>query len=510
MGDESFARELLDVFVTVAHDGEFAEVLRRLLRIGSDLLATPYAAITLHDPEPLVIEVSHGSKPDQPMPPGVPIRTRGVESGTLHLVGGIGEGGERYRQVVETLAVAAGFAIENARAQEVARRRERWLAASYDITAALLSGDDPNQALRLIAERARVLAEASAAAVATPIEEYGDSLLFEVVDTAAEFPDELTGLTVPTEGTATGSAFITKKPVVVRDYGRHATDQQAAAEVDLPPLVKELDSAVAVPLVVEDKALGVLVVAKLWGAAPFTPAEVELVQTFAGHAALTLAFARAAVDRQRLAVFEDRERIARELHDQVVQRLFSITLGLSGLRPRQRAVAQRVAEFARQLDQTIGDLRNSIFSLQVTKPSTSNLQTELLALVEDASAALGFEPQLSFDGRLDAAVPLDLGMDLLAALSEALSNVTRHAGSTAVSVEVAVNKARREVSLVVTDDGSGAADDMVDRGAGLTAVRERAARWGGQLSVQSRPEGGTRFSWTARLPAEPLGPDSAS
>lgn len=498
MAEGSFVRELLDVFVTVAREGELGDVLRRILEVGCDALDAPWAAISLHDPESSLIEVSRGSPPPRPTPEAVPIRVRDQESGTLQVAAR--GSADHDREMIETLAVAAGVAIENARVRAVGLRRERWLTASYDVTAALLSGNDPAYALQLIAARARVLADAAVAAVATPIDEEAEHLHFEVVDTAVELSEDLTGLTVPTEGTATGMAFTTKQPVVVRDYGRHATEQQAPADVDLPPQVRQLDSAVAVPLVVEDQALGVLVVAKPVGEVPFTATEVELVQTFAGHAALTLAFARASLDRQRLAVFEDRERIARELHDQVVQRLFSINLGLSGLRPRQRTVAQRVAEFARELDRTIGDLRDSIFTLQAVRPPGSSLQKELLALVENASTALGFEPQLSFDGPIDSAITPDLGVDVLAALAEALSNVTRHAGSTAVSVEVAVDKTGRGVSLVVTDDGSGVPDDVVDRGAGLAAVRERAARWGGQLSVRTRPEGGTRFSWTARIP----------
>ena len=365
--------------------------------------------------------------------------------------------------------------------------RERWLKACHQVTAALLSGEDFAGTLHLVAEQARAVSGASVGAVARPAPDDESTLVFDVIASPDPEHKRLAMLTVPTEGTAAGQAFTSGEPVVVRQYGVYVAAQQGGA---VPANVKDLDSAVAVPLVVGSETLGVLLVAKFGDKVPFTDIDVELVRDFAAHAAVTVQFARAEDDRRRLAVLEDRDRIGRDLHDLVIQRLFAIGLGLRELnRPE-------LGRFVQDIDETIRELRNSIFSLQ--EPAEGGIRSLLLELARESAAALGFEPRVGFDGPLEAAVTGPLRIDVLAAARESLANVARHAAATSVTVEATVDRDGRRFSLTVLDDGIGLPRDPARR-SGLANLTSRAARWGGTCSVDPVPGGGTRLTWTAGL-----------
>ncbi|PXY22915.1 histidine kinase [Prauserella muralis] len=549
---EASVRRLLDGVVSVAQDLSLPDVLHRIVLAARDLADARYGALGVIGPEGGLTEfigvgtddetrAAIGPLPtgqgilglliDQPrplrlpdlrehpaasgFPPGhppmrsflgVPIRVRDTVFGNLYLTDkrGGGEFTQHDEDVVVALAAAAGVAIQNATLFERTRLRERWLAASQEVTATLLGGEDPEAALRLIAERARAVSGATVGAIARPDEDRPGTLVFDIVETAGAVPQPITGLSVSTEGTATGEAFTTGKAIVVRDYGAHVADyQQERTDARLPAIVAQLDSAVAVPLTVGSNTLGVLLVAKVGDAPPFGDDEVELVQTFAAQAALALEFGRAARDRERLAVFEDRERIAHDLHDLVIQRLFAIGLGLEGLgrltsSPR---IAEQVSGFVHELDRTIRDIRNSIFSLQDTDPAEGpgGLRSELLRVVLDTSPALGFEPRISFEGPLDTAVPSAVRPDVVATLREALSNTARHAAATEVSVTVALDRGGRTLSVSVTDNGAGM-PARPGRRSGLANLAERAARWLGRLTLTPAAGGGTVLNWTVSLP----------
>ncbi|MBE8524740.1 GAF domain-containing protein [Amycolatopsis sp. H6(2020)] len=414
-----------------------------------------------------------------------------------------GEFARREREVLGALTAATGMAVEKALLVDQMRRRERWLEASYDVTRALLAAQDLRATLRLVAERARVVAGGTAGAIARP--DGPGRLVFDVVEPPGEDADRLTGLTVPTEGTATGMAFTTRRPVVVRDYGERVQEQQRNHDGPMPAMIKDLDSAISVPLIVGEETLGVLVVAKFRDRSPFTDSDVQLAETFAGHAALAVEFSRAQEARQQLAVFSDRDRIAHDLHDLVIQRLFATGLGLEGVSRliADAGVAARVAGFAQDLDGTIREIRNSIFSLQAPAQAQGSLRAELLRVAVDARDALGFEPRVGFDGPLDAAVPDAVRSDLMASLREALTNVARHAGAKSSSVEVTVNRhgrLGRRLTLVVRDDGTGPPPEA-GRISGLANLASRAARWSGHCVLAAGEDGGARLEWTAELPA---------
>ncbi|WIV62259.1 GAF domain-containing sensor histidine kinase [Amycolatopsis nalaikhensis] len=482
---------------SIARELELPSLLERAVTATGELLGARRARLELA--EGGVAEYGRGRPGDGAVE--LPVRAGTRTFGTL--VVEPGDGGEfnrREREVLSALTAATGMAVEKALLVDQMRRRERWLEASYDVTEALLGAQDLRATLRLIAERARVVAGGTAGAIARPT---GPAeLVFDVVEPPGEDADRLIGLTVPAEGTATGVAFTTRRPVVVRDYGERVQEQQRDRAGPMPAMIKDLDSAISVPLLVGEDTLGVLVVAKFRDKSPFTDSDVQLAETFAGHAALAVEFSRAQEARQRLAVFEDRDRIARDLHDLVIQRLFATGLGLEGVSRliADPAVAARVAGFAQDLDGTIREIRNSIFSLQAPAQAQGSLRAELLRVALDARDTLGFEPRVGFDGPLDAAVPDAVRTDLTASLREALTNVARHAGATTCSVEVTVDPLGRRLNLVVRDDGAGPPPGP-GRVSGLANLAARAARWSGNCGLVAAEGGGSRLEWTAELPA---------
>jgi signal transduction histidine kinase len=191
-------------------------------------------------------------------------------------------------------------------------------------------------------------------------------------------------------------------------------------------------------------------------------------------------------------VLEDRERIARDLHDVVIQRLFATGLQLQtaasmATRPE---LGTRINAAVDDLDTTIRDIRSAIFELRT--PFSAALRTELRQLVQSAAASLGFRPELELAGPLDSAVPDDLRPDLLAVVREALSNVARHARASEVRVRVSVAGGRLVVT--VTDNGVGVAG-AAERG-GLANMRERAGRHGGTFAAGPAPPTGTTIGWS--------------
>ncbi|MFC3454106.1 sensor histidine kinase [Amycolatopsis speibonae] len=495
------APRILDAVAGIAHDLSPSDVLRRMVESACELTGAPFGALSVLDSGEFIRFADAWVKPpSEDESRVIPLRVRGRIFGMLYLARK--PDGEEFTEAEEGLLVAltaaAGVVIENAALFDQVQRRERWLEASYHVTGALLTDQDLTATLHLIAERARVVAGGTAGAVALPS---GDGkLVFEIVEPPGPDADKLAGVAVPTQGTATGMAFTSGKPVVVRDYGEKVLEYQGDNASAMPAAIKDLDSTIAVPLIVGEQKLGVLLVAKFRDKTPFSAYDVQLAETFAAHAALAVEFARAQQDRQRLAVFEDRDRIARDLHDLVIQRLFAIGLGLEGLSrlAAEPAVADRVTGFAHEIDRTIREIRNSIFSLQEPAEAQGSLRSELLRVALDAGCAS--EPRVGFDGPLDSTVPDTVRSDLIATLREALSNVVRHAGATTVAVDVSVDRDGRWLRLSVVDDGVGMPVEPGHR-SGVANLAERAARWSGSFSVEARPEGGTRLDWSVELPA---------
>ncbi|MEV6932201.1 GAF domain-containing protein [Dactylosporangium sp. NPDC051485] len=412
---------------------------------------------------------------------GVPVRIRDQVFGNLYLAEK--RGGEPFTQddedLMSALSVAAGAAIDNARLYAQAERRQRWLLAAAEITAVLLGEVRRTEALALVATRAREVAQAQLAMVLLA-DEYGERLTVEV---AAGGPEGSTGWSIPVAGSEFAEVLAHRRLAVSADLGSAANW----------PILLPTGTALLVPLAVGGVALGALVVAFGRDGTPITEGdELAMVESFAGQAALALERARAQDEREMLAVVGDRERIARDLHDVVIQRLFAAGMQLQGAayRTTQDDVRERIGRVTEDLDTTIRDIRGAIFELRGA--SQHSLRKEIRDLLDEAGESLGFRPTLHLDGPIDTAVPDHCRTALLAVLRESLSNVAKHAQATSAKVTIAVGGGR--LGLTVEDDGRGLGD-LAKGGNGLPNMRARAADLGGQCTVEAADAGGTQVRW---------------
>jgi len=425
---------------------------------------------------------------------GVPIRIRGSVFGNLYLTEKEegAEFSEEDERIVTALAVAAGFVIENARLYELSERGRRWLEASSEIMDLLLGPFTRDQALSLIARRAREISGAAVAAILLTDDE--SATRFAIIDQTDDIAlSDLDDLAV--DPAIVDRVVSTGQPAVLNDVGAHARLSGNGC-----PSLASLGRAVLAPMVSRGDVTGVLFVATHEKAPVPSHEDDDLLTSFASQAALALDRARAQEDREALAVLADRDRIARDLHDLVIQRLFATGLQLQGTsRLAARAeVRERLDAAVAELDQTIGQIRTTIFELQHGRDSSS-LRSRLTRLKDDYAQLLGFSPRLQIEGPVDAAVPAPTAEHLAAVLREALSNVARHAQATKVLITVSVVGGM--LMLRVSDDGVGH-DTGASRypGNGLRNMIERAATLGGSASLSEADPHGTVVEWRVPLP----------
>ncbi|RCH61653.1 GAF domain-containing protein [Streptomyces sp. SDr-06] len=419
---------------------------------------------------------------------GVPIRVRGEVFGNLYMTEK--RGGAQFddedESVLATLAVAAGVAIENARLYEEARLREVWLEASAEFTAGLLSGMPEARVLETMVDRARQITSADLGVVDLVVEGSAGLRGALALGLGAEAHR---GRLVPVEGTLAGSALQAAGLVATPDV---STDPRITYE---PTRWAGLGPAVAVPM----GARGVLVLARQAGRSVFNETETAPLPGFAGQAALALELAERRRVAEQVTLLEDRDRIARDLHDLAIQRLFATGMTLQSA---QRFVEhpqaeERLHRAVDDLDETIKIIRSTIFGLRAHELHApgSGLRARAARSVEEAVPALGFTPALRMEGLLDTDVPRAVADEALAVLSEALSNVARHAQATRTEVALVVRK--EHLTVTVSDNGVGCVAD--GRRSGLRNLEERAARLAGDLSVGRGPEEGTHLEWTVPL-----------
>lgn len=501
-GDRQAIAQLLDAVISASRELRLREVLRRIVGYACVLVGARSGVLGVGEPgqEPVEL-IWHGPEVGFPPPEpslGAPLRVEDEVIGHLYVAGKDGEFTDEDRENVAALGTAAAIAVENARMYDRGRQRERWLRASNEITTAMLDGGDTGDELRLVTELARSVAGTPVAAIAVAHEGDPGKLVFRVIDGLGAASQALIGESIDVATTASGVVFSTGEPLLLNQYGDAAADWQDRHNGGAPSLLHKMGAAAIVPLAAGDQTLGVLLLIKMRGEPPFTEGDLQLLRNFAGHAALTLQYAKARADQRRLAVFEERDRIASDMQDLVIRRLFDISLGLQGLAPLVDAkVWRRITNLVNDLDGTIHEVRRSIFSLQDhVSEAAAGLIDELGRIIAQAEEALGFEPLVNLDDQANSLVPQRIRPDVLATAREALSNVARHAGATKVSVTLCVEDGK--LTLTVVDDGIGIAESR-SRSSGLANLGKRAQRWGGSLIVERGDAGGTRLTWTVPL-----------
>jgi signal transduction histidine kinase len=424
---------------------------------------------------------------------GVPVRIRDEVYGNLYLTEKRGgEFDEEDEALARALAAAAGVAIENARLYAEARRQQQWLRANAEVTRGLLSGDAPSEVLELVTQQALEIAGADLVVLALPTR---DRTRLVIEHAYGDGAAGALGLVLPAKGSASGIVMATGKPLTVDGFSQDDRVAPTARDNML------LGPAVLVPLGPAGDVRGVLTAGRRAGALPLSADAVEMLITFAAQAGIGLELAEHRNDAQRLALFEDRDRIARDLHDQVIQRLFATGMSLQGTVALvgDSEVAHRVEKSIDALDETIRDIRSAIFSLQSrgdTEPPP--LRSRLLSVVEEMTGPLGFAPALRLAGPLDSRVPTGLGGQVLAALREGLANAAKHARASRVDVSI---EAGADLVLTVRDNGIGLPGEATRR-SGLANLTERAAEAGGTMRLAAASGGGTELEWRVPLPTK--------
>jgi signal transduction histidine kinase len=378
---------------------------------------------------------------------GVPIRVRGEVFGNLYLCEPTaGEFSSEDEELVTALAATAGVAIANARLYDLAHVQQEWLRASATITRRLLS-DEPGDPLQLVIELASDIALADLVAVALLTDD-GRSLLVKVaVGTDA---DRVVGIRIAVEGSLCGRVLATGQPQ------RDSWPSQSPKLHTVVSGESRLDPVLVVPLAGSRQVKGVLIAARLRDSAAFTDDDLDMVSGFANQASLAIELTEARAEQQRGALADDRNRIAADLHDHVIQRLFAAGLTLHSvakMRDGGTAANTRIVDTIGNLDETISQIRTTIFQLhRDTGAVESDLRGRVLDVVTEVAPALGFAPSIRLSGPLQTTVPIGLADDLVAVLREALSNIARHARAASAHVALTVDT---KLTLVVVDDGVG-------------------------------------------------------
>jgi signal transduction histidine kinase len=449
--------------------------------------------VLIHDARPLRLHDLATDPRSVGLPPGhppmrtflgVPVMVRGRVYGNLYLTEK--HGGEDFdaddERALVLLAAQAGAAIEAAQLFEEATDRAQRLEAVRAITTAILAGTDTSELLGLIVGHARALVGADLATLALPVDD--ERLAVEAAD--GLLAGELLGTVFPAEGSVTGEVIRTGKAVVLADAG---SDDRTAQ----PIVAARVGPAVFVPLAVRGRTLGTLTVANRAGGGLLRETEVQLVETFAEQAAVALEYARLQGELQRLAVLEDRERIAKELHDGAIQALFAVGMGLQGsaLLAGDPELRRRLQGAVEELDRVIRDLRNYIFGLRPGILADRQLDQALHGLVTDFEQRTGVLAIAEVDPQVAAELGGRAG-DVVQLAREALSNVSRHAQ--AATCRVSLYPEGGGAVLEVDDDGRGFDPAKVTgAGQGLRNLRERAERLGGRAEIHSGPGQGTRI-----------------
>lgn len=557
---------LFSAVVAVAAGLELGATLRRIVQAAADLVDAEYGALGVLGPQGTVSEFVHvgidiemaariGPLPsgrgilglliEHPAPIriedlmqhpsaagfpdghpvmksflGVPVRVRGEVFGNLYLTQKRNGGSFTVddERTVMALAAAAAVAIENARLYESSRQRERWQNAITEIGNAVLGGGETGDVLTLVARNARRLAGADFATIALPDAE--GVLRIEITDA---YDDTEAELELPRSRWSVHESHRT--PEFIRELHTYSrawlgaavsefsrvrkvfTTGESLSDINVPIAmspgkIQTFSHVALLPMHSGSRVLGVLSLLWAGGAQSASEATIALAQTFAGQAAVTLTLAEARSEHERLAVFEDRDRIARDLHDLVIQRLFATGMLLQGATRIDEvpdSALERIERSVDELDETIREIRQTIFALHepVDGPATG-LRGRILREVRQSAAVLGFDPAVRFIGAVDSSVSAECADNLIAVLREALMNAAKHAR--AARVDVLMQIADGTATMSVTDDGVGVPEVGPGRRSGVANLVSRAVECGGTCDLERvNAEGGTRLVWRVPL-----------
>lgn len=476
----------LEQFIHVGLDDETAARIGELPR-GRGLLGA-----IISDPKPIRLDHlgtdprSHGFPEHHPPMDsflGVPVRVRDVVFGNLYLTNRIGGGPftAEDEELLTALAASAAVAIDNARLYGDAELRQRWALASAETAAALLEAEAP-EPLRTVAQ---TIARLTDAAVVCLVELSPTSGAF-VEGAWGEQADAFRGRVYPAAATMSETVIASGNP-------------RLSPGIPFPDSPDDTTGpAMVVPINRADGTRGALAIARPHGAAAFRDPDLDMVMEFAAHASVALELREARLTHERLTLLEDRNRIARDLHDNVIQRLFGAGLALNGidLERLPSTSREKVDLVTGLLDEAIAEIRKSVFALRVT-PRRPAARHRLLDVVSCAADDFPNPPRVALEGDFDRHVSERVLDDLEAVLREGLSNAARHAKADGVSVRVAA--LAEEIRVTVRDDGQGPAG--ATRSSGLHNLVERAEAWGGSAVLERSPEGGSVLEWRIPTPA---------
>jgi signal transduction histidine kinase len=476
----------LEQFVHAGMDDALVEAIGELPR-GLGVLG-----LLISDPAPIRLASLSDHPAAAGFPPGhppmgsfvgVPVRIGEEVFGNLYLTERIagGEFTADDEELAIALAAAAGAAIANARRYAESEQRRRWLDASAELTPLLLAGNR-ERPHALITGHAAEATDADLAVLAVP----GDPDQVIVTGAVGPLAAGLMNRTAPLAGSLAGQVISGGKPSLVT--GDRLQAAAAALGADIGPLI-------AVPLAVGDRVLGALLLGRTAARPGFTESDLGMAASFAAHAAVAMELAEARADQILLARAADRDRIAGDLHDHVIQELFALGMKLQSQTARSDpATAERVNGYIDTLDEVIKKIRASIFGLQQPRQPTAGLQARVMEIIDEHAPQLGFTASVSFTGAPGPGLDETLAHDILAVTREALSNCARHAHATAVTVALTLQDGL--ITLDITDNGRGIGTPA--RSSGLASMRRRAENNGGTLQITAPAGGGTRLTWTGR------------
>ena len=529
---------LLHVFVEIGSGLDLSATLRRIIVAARELTSAPYGALAIRDAEGNLLSFVHegidadtvrrighlpvgkgllslslmdvpalrlddltahpaavGFPEHHPNMRGflaVPITIRGTAFGNLYLThvdpGRVFSKSDEV--AARALAFAAAVAIDNAQLFERQRTSAKWMEASREITTALLSRAEPHQRpLRLIAERACVLTGAEQAIVLLPADpDLPDDETDTLVVSAAVGlnADEVLGRRIPVDSSTSGDVFRSGEPLITETL-RYPIE--AFTDVGQRP-------AIVMPLCAEDRVVGVIAIARGADQTPFDDSYLDVVSDFATHAAIALALASAREDARQLTLVAERERIAHDLHDHVIQRLFAAGMDLQGTLARARSpeIVDRLNRTLDDLQTIIEEIRTTIFQLKSPLGRTTDFRQRIQRVVADLTENRDIVTTTRIHGPTTA-VGGELAEHAEAVTAEAVSNALRHSGASRLTVEVQVGDM---FVLDIIDNGCGIPADN-DRNSGLANMKYRAEQLGGACEISNPPEGGTRVHWAAPL-----------